>query len=310
MKRFLFFAFIVLFSNVFSATPESRVAVFAHYDHRKIIDDYVVYYLAELKKVASNIVFVSDCNLSDKEKSKIKGLVSHIIDYKHGEYDFGSYKRGYNYLKTNKVLDKCDELIFCNDSCLGPLYSFETVWEKMDKEKCDFWGMTKFVNSKNKAWRHVQSYFVVFHRNVFTSKVFDKFITSITKQQNKGEIVRKYENGMSVLLEKNGFTLSSYIDDRMSYAYCFYLAEQNPINPLVKTTIFRTNFIFIIEKMLNKMQERIQITYPQSITKNYIERFNNVGSFFQKLEHLFGSIFRIHLGHNQFFWLGKKHEIF
>ena len=310
MKRFVFLALILLFPNVFSATPESRVAVFAHYDHEKVIDDYVVYYLTELKKVASNIVFVSDCSLSDKEKSKVKGLVSHIIDYRHGEYDFGSYKRGYNYLKTNKLLNKYEELIFCNDSCLGPLYSFETVWKKMDKEKCDFWGMTKFVNSKDKTWRHVQSYFVVFHKNVFTSDVFDKFVTSITKQPNKGEVVRKYEDGMSVLLEKNGFTLSSYIDDKMSYAYCFYLAEQNPINPLIKSTIFKANFVFVIKKMLDKIREKIPVAYPQSITDNYIKRFNDVGSFFQKLVNLLGSILRIHLGHRQVFFLGKKYKVF
>ncbi|MBE6447170.1 MAG: glycosyl transferase family 1 [Alphaproteobacteria bacterium] len=300
----------LLFTNVMGATPDTRVAVFAHYDQKNVISDHVIYYLKELKKVASNIIFVSDCHLGDTEKDKIKNLVLYIISYKHGEHDFGSYKRGYNYLKNHKVFKNAEELIFCNDSCLGPLFSFDIVWTKMDTQKCDFWGMTKFVHSKNKRRRHVQSYFVVFHRNVFASKVFDAFVTSITKQPNKEEIVQKYEEGMSVLLEQNGFTLSSYLDDRMSYEWCSRLASQNPINPLVKVQIFMNNFGFVIDMMLNKMNEQIRISYPKNLIESYVKQVNSRCGFFEKSVTLFKSILNIHLSRGDLFWFGKRYKLF
>ncbi len=41
----------------------NRVAVFAHYDKSNLIQDYVVYYLSELKKCAGKIIFVSDSDI-------------------------------------------------------------------------------------------------------------------------------------------------------------------------------------------------------------------------------------------------------
>ena len=48
-----------------SKLKESYIAVFAHFDKDNLIDDYVVEYLQELKKVAEKIIFVSDCNIID-----------------------------------------------------------------------------------------------------------------------------------------------------------------------------------------------------------------------------------------------------
>ena len=37
-----------------------RLAVFAHYDHDGIIDDYVVYYLQAFRALCEHLIFVSD----------------------------------------------------------------------------------------------------------------------------------------------------------------------------------------------------------------------------------------------------------
>ena len=89
-----------------------KIAVFAHYDGDNIIKDYVIYYLKELNKIAQKIIFVSDCDLPQQELKKIENIVYHSIAHRHGEYDFGSYKRGYLYAKENGLLNNCEELIF------------------------------------------------------------------------------------------------------------------------------------------------------------------------------------------------------
>ena len=93
-----------------------RIAIFAHYDKDNLIEDYVLYYLSELKKNVDDIIFVSDSNIKQQELDKIKSLVRHYIVGKHGEYDFGSYKRGFKWSNKNLNLANYDELIFCNDS--------------------------------------------------------------------------------------------------------------------------------------------------------------------------------------------------
>lgn len=194
-----------------------RAVVFAHYDKDSIIDDYVIYYLKELKKISDTIVFVSCCNLADKEIEKLNGIASHVITQIHDEYDFGSYKRGFLYLQDK--LNEFDELIFANDSCYGPLYPLEKVFSKMENENSDFWGITKnnFGYKKNLKHffvkrPHVQSYFIVFKQKIFMQDFFADFMQSIKHLQTKKEIISKYEIGLTELLKEKGFKFKTFIN--------------------------------------------------------------------------------------------------
>ncbi len=192
-----------------------RAVVFAHYDKDNIVDDYVIYYIKELKKIAETIVFVSCNNIKNPEC--LNGLADKIIDEPHDEYDFGSYKRGFLYLKDK--LDDFDELIFANDSCYGPLYPLENLFDEMEHQAFDFWGITKsrlgIIKKQNKyslvKREHLQSYFLVFKQNVFNSKIFQNFINSIKHYDNKNDIIINYEIGLTELLHSNGFSSNSYI---------------------------------------------------------------------------------------------------
>lgn len=219
---------------------QNRVAVFAHYDKDNIIDDYVIYYLEGLKKVCNEIIFVSDCNLNEKEVSKIKHLCSKIIFEKHGEYDFGSYKRGI--LLIENRLNKFDELLLANDSCYGPIHPFEYVFDKMENQKCDFWGLTK-SKERNDVY-YLGSYFINFRKNVFAHQVFLDFFKSITKLSSKDEIIGKYEVGLNKLLLKNGFKSASFAKKTnvmpLLSSLSFKLIK-NISFPFIKVSLLRDN---------------------------------------------------------------------
>lgn len=192
-----------------------RAVVFAHYDKDNIVDDYVIYYIKALKKIAQTIVFVSCNNIKNPEC--LEGLVDKIIDEPHDEYDFGSYKRGFLFLQ-DKLVDY-DELIFANDSCFGPLYPIENVFAEMENKNCDFWGITKnnFGYKKNMKHiffikPHVQSYFLVFYKNVFMDKDFQQFIGSIQHEEIKPNIIIKYEMGLSEFLVNRGFHYATFVN--------------------------------------------------------------------------------------------------
>ena len=194
-----------------------RAVVFAHYDKDCLIDDYVVYYIKALKEAGCDVVFVSCKELTQVELNKLNGLIINAITEKHDEYDFGSYKRGFLYLKP--FLSNYDELIFANDSCYGPLYPISEVFEKMEKEDCDFWGITKNnFGYKKKLGHlfvrrpHIQSYFIALKKNVFTSEVFENFVSSIEHQENKKLIISKYEIGLTEVLVENGFSFKTFIN--------------------------------------------------------------------------------------------------
>ena len=87
-------------------------------------------------------------------------------------YNFLGYKYGLEILGAD--LEKCDELVICDSSTYGPLYSLSNVFNKMAKSDCDFWGITAQANTKLVP-SHIQSYFVVFRKKCFLSNPFKKF---------------------------------------------------------------------------------------------------------------------------------------
>ena len=191
-----------------------RLCVFAHWDRDNIIDDYVIYYLNALKEVCSTIIFVSDCNLESNEIAKLNGITDYVLAQKHNEYDFGSYKRGF--LLAKKLNLDFDELIFANDSCYGPFFPLTEILNTKGKEKQgDFRGISCWdyipikkngIYTLQKCDTHIQSYFMLFNKNVYTSTVFNNFIYKIKQLSNKYEVIREYEAGLSKVLINAGFT--------------------------------------------------------------------------------------------------------
>ena len=232
-----------------------RITVFAHYDKNNLIQDYVIYYLRELKKISQKIIFVSDGDISEKELSKLSGIVDYCIAKKHGEYDFGSYKRGYLYAKEQGWLNVCEELILCNDSCYGPLFDIEKYFEEMSSKPVDFWGNTanpyvakrEGENLVSVDSPHVQSYFVVLKSQVFKSEIFNKFMLSIKKENHKDFIIINYEIGLTKMLQACGYTWDVYCNSSKitPHSQVFHYKEliEKDKNPFVKTSIYRWNNI-------------------------------------------------------------------
>ena len=194
-----------------------RTAIFAFYDKNSIVDDYVIRYIKELKQSCLRVIFVSCIKLPEFQKNKLRRYVNLIIDENHNEYDFGSYKRGFKYIDTNLT----DEVVFVNDSCYGPLFSLENIFERMSKKDCDFWGMSENkyglvkIGDKYKSIKreHLQSYFMVFKKNVINSDVFKDFMNSIQEEHQKNDIIINYEIGLSEKLKEAGFTSSTYVKE-------------------------------------------------------------------------------------------------
>lgn len=193
-----------------------RMAVFASYSGNGTIEPYVLHYLRGLREVCDNIVFVSDNPLFPGERAKLEGLVACMLVARHGEYDFGSYRRGWDWARTSGALDAADALLFCNDSCYGPFHPFEGIFETMAGRSCDFWGLTAYQihdRQTRDLFFHIQSFFLVFNRRVFESAAFTGFIASIRKlpEPTRENVVEQYEFNLTRHLEEAGFAWDSFI---------------------------------------------------------------------------------------------------
>lgn len=244
MKKTHILALLLLIAIALTATliwlhtPHKRYAVFAGYNSNGTIPPYVITYLKGLNEVADGVVYIADSELKAGEEEKLKGLTIHTEHTRHNEYDWGSYKRGYNWLKQNGYLDNAKELIFANDSTYAPIGgSFKPMFKKMDKQKnLGFWG-----DSQNTHFTtHLQSYFLVFRRPLFTSQAFHRFVNSVTHQPDDSMYITEYEIQFTPRFAALGYAWRPYIP----YEKLQYL-DMSDKNSYPYTLITKYNHVFL-----------------------------------------------------------------
>lgn len=243
----------------------NRIAIFAHFDKNNLVADYVIYYLQELKKVVSKIVFVSDGTLEVNQRQKLEGLVEEVIANPHGQYDFGSFKLGFLHAKAQAMLDGVEELVFVNDSCYAPIFPFDEMFNKMAQASAGFWGVTKnfFGLDRSSSRVHLQSYFMVFRPQVFNSDAFVNFIHEIKTEVKKEDVITNYEIGLTQVLQAAGFDFVSYADD--------YPDKLDPILWAWKSLIQKNRVPFIKRNLLNfdKLEYVIPFGWRKIVGKTY-----------------------------------------
>jgi len=150
-----------------------------------------------------DVIFFMDSDCDDKELKKLASYVIWAGAARHGEYDFGSYKRAYEYAARKKLLDKYDFVYLINDSVYGPLRPLMPVLSGLESRGLDAFGMVK---NPNRRAPHIGSWFIGMRPNVFRAQWFDKFMRGIKKQPDKGSVAILYEHGFTARVIKANLT--------------------------------------------------------------------------------------------------------
>ena len=185
-----------------SSSGSGRAVVFVHYDRDDIVDDYVYHYLSRLRKHCSCLIFVSTAKLHGDDLQKLSKECSEVILRENRGYDFMSYKIGLERFDYSDY----EEVVICNDSVYGPIKPLGILFEEMAHRECDFWGIT---DNRDISY-HLQSYFLVFKKDLLRSDAFRKFWSRVEVLDDKNEIIEKYEIGLTGFLQDNGFKSSVY----------------------------------------------------------------------------------------------------
>lgn len=202
-----------------------KCAIFASYCKDETIPEYVVYYLKELSKIVDAIIFIADNGLKDHQE------INKIIDYvefaqfgKHNTFDFGSYKIGFEYLKSNNLLNNIDELYMTNDSCYGPVNGFENIINVMSMKECDFWGL---LDSRDRDNYHLLSFFYCFKNNVINDIRFYNFFNRVKYNMSWEYTVNNLETKFTEYLSEF-YKSEAYIKDFCDNSFKVIAGNMNP----------------------------------------------------------------------------------
>jgi lipopolysaccharide biosynthesis protein len=228
----------------------NRLCIFAHYDKDNLVDEYVLYYLQKVKEISTSVIFVSTSKINEDGISKLGILCDKVILRENQGYDFMSWQKGIE-LITN--LSNYDELILCNDSVYGPLYSLSDIFDVMRSKGGDFWGITDSFEISY----HLQSYFLVFKKRVIISDAFRNFWSRVKIESRKNDIIKKYEVGLTQYLISKGFKPGAFL---ASSSFTFKILRSKIIfvlkHPLtsIKIIIFAFQRYVLNYKALNSPQ--------------------------------------------------------
>lgn len=226
-----------------------RLAIYAHYDSRDEVKPFTRHFLRCLADHCERVDFVSTARLSSAELDKVAPHCERRFTRDNVGYDFGMWQHALR----DVDLTAWDELIITNSSVFGPIFPFSEMFDHMDRQQLDFWGAT---DNCDIDW-HLQSYFVAFRRKVLCSPSFTQFWRSVLPYENKHQVIRSYEVGMSQFLLQQGFVGDAYVPVRTLFPpWPFNLRHKrrrhdatiwNPVRllrrrmPFVKVALLRDN---------------------------------------------------------------------
>ncbi|MDB5395015.1 MAG: polysaccharide biosynthesis protein-like protein [Rhodospirillales bacterium] len=177
---------------------EGKVCVFAHFDRKGIIHEYVLFYLRSLRMAGFKIIFVSNAaTLDPAGLAEVRDLAHLVLRRSNVGYDFGGYKDAISMIPDAA---KLDFLLLANDSVYGPFSPIADMLAGIDPARAQFWGLT---DSWEGAY-HLQSYFLLFGREALGHEAFAKFWRRVRYINSKSYVIRRYELGLSRQLMKGG----------------------------------------------------------------------------------------------------------
>ena len=218
-----------------------RLCLFVGYDCKNEIDDYVIYYVKKMAEIA-DVYYYGDFDCQPNELKKLSPYCKKYFAKRHKKYDFGSWQELIKIIGKDKIREY-DQLILANDSCYGPIFDLKSVFKKMEQRNCDFWGL-----SASKWYHiHIQSYFVVLNNNVLQNDALFNFFSKVEAQNSLSEVCEKYEDQLTYVLNKAGFSFDTYISYGDYVNQPYYNVTNSIINakfPLLKVKTFYGKYFY------------------------------------------------------------------
>lgn len=206
-----------------SLKEKKRLAICVCYDPEGIIDRYVTYLLSQIRKNVDRLVVVINGKLSSDCRIQLKTISEYIFVRENTGFDFGAWKCALTDYIGWEAIKKYDQLILLNDSCFGPFYPFEEIFQKMDGS-ADFWGLVahgeiKTVNPFGLCPygylpAHIQSSFMVIENNMLHSDNFEEFWTNIKLAEDYQRAVALNECVFTKYFEDLGYSWSVLVDTK------------------------------------------------------------------------------------------------
>jgi len=195
-----------------------RALLYVHFNKYDELAEHVVYQLRQLKPLFNKVIFITNSSISKADSKRLEGLYDDFLQRKNKGFDFGAWRDGMEQLGWQE-LGEFNNVTLMNDTCFGPVYPLEPIYERMEKTRADFWGITNHAaipygmpGTNGPIPRHNQSYLGVFNSNVISSQIFQDFWNGVQDFEDVTKVIQKYETQLTEILEQAAFNNAVLFD--------------------------------------------------------------------------------------------------
>ncbi len=197
---------------IFNSNLGDKVCIFAHYDSRSFLHDYVKEYLKKIKNAGFDIVFVTTCE-EVPDKVYLKNVVDIVFHRKNIGHDFMSWQ---SFLLPHRHKIEGKQLLLTNDSVFVDPSKIDRVFNDLNAHEFDIYGGTRSFHFAE----HLQSYFLYFKENVTSTKDFWSFWEEYPCPLVKDLVVEYGEIALSQYFISKGYKLKSYLNTEYTINNC------------------------------------------------------------------------------------------
>lgn len=189
-----------------------RLLLYVHFNKYNRISSHVYYQLTKMRQIFSNVVFISNSSVSDKDYQKLVDLhlVDNFIQRENIGFDFAAWRDGMTAVGFEE-LATYDSVTIMNDTCFGPLWDIKDYYlEYESDDSVDFWGLTNNRATPKSRYtqgfrEHIQSYFITFKKSVIVSPEFKNFWENVKNYTNVQDVIDNYETQVTTEFLDAGF---------------------------------------------------------------------------------------------------------
>jgi hypothetical protein len=179
-----------------------KVLFLSGFTNQRTLLNYQKHFVQAFQQAGFYVVYV----LASDIPNTLTGVfdsADRIIVRENVGYDFGSWATVYQLCQTEFLGAK--EVIWANDSMIGPLGSLETLLEKITASKVDLWAITDSQDIKY----HFQSYFWGIKKTVnqFFPVIDAFFFYRHALPKNKAEAIENYELEAYTFFRQQGLNI-------------------------------------------------------------------------------------------------------
>lgn len=258
----------------------NNILFYVHYNKNSDLHAHVAYHLEKLRPLFKRVVLISNSSLSSEHISRLSVFVDDFFERANIGFDFYAWKEALD-REGHARLTEYDSVTLMNDTWFGPLFDMGEAYDRMLADTCSFWGM---INHRSKEEvipelgtnipEHIQSFFLVFKREVVNSPSWCAFWEGVECETNVFRVIAKYEVQLTKILCEAGFKYKVLLDtlqldlapEELSYVPAEYCINNHLPILKIKALLQHKDPRYIIGEI------RRSTSYPIALIEDYITK--------------------------------------